>query len=131
VVLHGDAADWWEEADGRYRRTVEPREGAILVLARSARLPSGHVAVVARVLRPREILVVQANWVRGELDEDQPVVDVSSSNDWSAVRLWWPPDGQIGTHVYRSLGFVLPDRPLPHAALLAGAGPAAVAAGGS
>jgi surface antigen len=128
LALSGDAADWWEEADGRYLRARRPAVGSVLVLARSSRLPHGHVAVVSRVLDRRRIRVIQANWVPGELDLDQLVVDVSFANDWRAVRVWYPPVGQLGAHVYAAEGFILPAAPLAHDLLAARAEPAARAA---
>ena len=58
------------------------------VFQRSDRLPSGHVAVVSRVLCSRQIPVTQANWVHHRISEDQPVIDISAANDWSTVRVW-------------------------------------------
>jgi len=90
------AADWWWQADGRYTRGDRPSVGSVLVLRRSGRLPSGHVAVVSQVLGARQILVTQANWVHHRVSQDQSVFDVSPRNDWSAVRVWWPPTRQLG-----------------------------------
>jgi surface antigen len=109
IALAGDAADWWAEAAGRYRRSSQPAPGGVLVFRRSGRLPSGHVSVVRRVLSPREIVVTQANWVHHRIGEDDPVVDVSPGNDWSTVRVWWAPSGQLGTTPYATYGFVGPD----------------------
>ncbi|MGE0222319.1 MAG: CHAP domain-containing protein [Acetobacteraceae bacterium] len=106
VRLYGHAADWWWQADGRYARSVSPEVGSVLVFQRSSRLPSGHVAVVSQVLSQREILVTQANWVRNRVSADQPVIDVSPRGDWSEVRVWWPPTGQMGTHEYPAHGFI-------------------------
>src|SRR5690349_4453022 len=50
VRLSGAAADWWWQAEGRYARSNTPSIGSVLVLRRSGRLPSGHVAVVSQVL---------------------------------------------------------------------------------
>ena len=72
----------------------------MLVFRRSGRLPSGHVAVVSQVLGRRQILVTQANWVHHRVSEDQPVIDVSAANDWSVVRVWWPPSGEMGVTEY-------------------------------
>ena len=119
VRLEGDAADWWWEADGRYARQHQPAEGSLLVLRRSARLPDGHVAVVSRVLSARRVLVTQANWVHHRVTEDQPVVDISPGNDWSLVRVWWPPAGAMGATDYPAYGFIRPDRPASHAELMA------------
>jgi surface antigen len=131
VALTGNAAVWWEEADGLYQRTRWPAVGAILVLQPSARLPAGHVAVVSRLLDRRRIHVIQANWVPGELDQDQLVVDVSPGGDWGAVRVWYPPTGQLGSHTYPVLGFILPETLLTHDVLWRRAAPAAAAASGS
>jgi surface antigen len=130
LVLRGDAADWWDEASGLYARASTPRVGGVLVFRRSGRLPHGHVSVVSRLLDDRHIHVIQANWVPGELDVDQLVVDISRYNDWSAVRVWYPPTNQMGIHNYATYGFVLPPWPLGHDALATRAEPAALAASG-
>ena len=131
MALSGDAAEWWPEASGRYARTATPVVGGVLVFHRSSRLPYGHVSVVSRVLGDRRIHVIQANWMPGELDEDQLIVDVSPYNDWTEVRVWYPPGNQMGTHVYATYGFIVPPTPLGHDALAARAEPAArVATGG-
>jgi len=114
IALYGEAASWWDQAQGRYRRAAQPILGAALVFRREDRLPSGHVSVVSRLLGPRQIQVTQANWVHGELDEDQLVVDVSERNDWSQVRVWWPPVGMLGSHAYATYGFILPAVPASH-----------------
>jgi hypothetical protein len=119
VRLYGAAADWWRQADGHYARTSRPAEGSVLVLRRTGRLPDGHVAVVSRVLSRREIMVTQANWVRHRVTEDQPVVDISPGNDWTLVRLWWPPAGAMGVADYPAYGFILPDWPATHQQLIA------------
>ncbi len=111
IALYGDADTWWDAAAGRYQRASRPVLGSALVFQREQRLPSGHVSVVSRLLGPRQILVTQANWVAGELDQDQLVVDVSEDNDWTEVRVWWPPVGQLGVHAYPTYGFI--DPPVP------------------
>jgi len=126
LPLYGDADTWWDAAAGRYPESSRPEPGAVLVLRRSGRLPTGHVSVVSRLLTRRQILVIQANWVPGELDEDQLVVDVSERNDWSEVRVWYPPINQMGSHVYPAYGFILPPRPATHQELVRATGPAAV-----
>ena len=100
LTLRGDAWQWWDAAAGRYPRARRPQPGSVLVLARTPRLPQGHVAVVARVTGPREIRVDHANWAsgrdKGRVARDQPVLDVSPGNDWSVVRVWFPPAGDYG-----------------------------------
>ncbi len=109
IQLSGDAADWWEGAAGRYRRSGQPSAGSVLVFRRSARLPHGHVSVVTATRSPREITVTQANWVHGRIARSEPVVDVSGANDWTAVRVWWEPSGLLGTTIYPTFGFVAPE----------------------
>ncbi len=130
IELTGDAADWWPEAARRYTRSHRPAVGSVLVFRRTGRLPSGHVSVVSRVLDARRIDVISANWVRGELDEDQRVVDVSARNDWSLVRVWYPPGGTLGIHAYPTDGFIVAPAPLSHDALTVRAVPAARAVTG-
>jgi hypothetical protein len=112
VDLRGPAADWWQKALGRYVRSSRPAVGAVLAFRRTSRLSDGHAAVVSRVVSERTILVTQANWVPDRVTKDMPVVDVSPANDWSAVRVWWPPAGQMGSRHYPTWGFILPDRPI-------------------
>jgi hypothetical protein len=130
LALYGDAATWWDGAAGRYGRDRSPVVGGVLVFRRSSRLPSGHVSVVSRILTPRQVLVMQANWVPDELDEDQLVVDVSEDNDWTAVRVWYPPTNQLGASTYSTYGFVLPPRPATHEELARAVRPAAAYVGG-
>jgi CHAP domain len=110
VRLFGEADAWWNEAAGVYARGPRPVPGAVLVFRRSGRLPFGHVSVVTRILSGRSILVSQANWVHRRVTRDEPVVDVSPGNDWTAVRVWWQPGGQLGSHVYPTYGFIVPVR---------------------
>ena len=106
LQLYGDAASWWDAAEGRYPRGPTPAPCSVLVFRRSSRLPYGHVSVVTKVVTPREIEVTQANWMRGRIASHEPVVDVSPGNDWSAVRVWWGPAGQLGASVYATYGFI-------------------------
>ena len=111
VQLRGAAADWWQLSKGRYERGQTPAVGSVLAFRRTARLPDGHVAVVSRVASAREILVTHANWVRHQVSENVPVIDVSADNDWTRVRVWWPPSGQIGITEYATFGFIEADDP--------------------
>ncbi len=119
VSLTGAAADWWQQADGRYIRSRVPEVGSVLVFRRTGRLPDGHVSVVSRVLSRRQILVTSANWVHHRVTEDQPVLDASENGDWSVVRVWWPPVGQMGVTDYPIHGFIRPDHPIGHDRLIA------------
>lgn len=111
VRLYGDAGDWWWKAVGHYTRTGAPVVGSVLVFRRTERLPDGHAAVVSRLVSPREILVSQANWVPHRVTSDMPVIDVSPANDWTLVRVWWPPSGRMGLRQYPTWGFIVPERP--------------------
>lgn len=110
IAVRGDAWEWWRNAAGRFAESRQPSPGSILVFRRTSRLPSGHLAVVTAILSPRRITVSQANWVPYRITSDQPVLDVSPGNDWSAVRVWWPPAHSWGVTVYPTYGFIL-DRP--------------------
>ena len=125
VSLSGAAADWWPQAAGRYTRSRTPEVGSVLVFRRSARLPSGHVSVVSGVVSRRQILVTSANWVHHRVTQDEPVIDVSDTGDWSVVRVWWPPAGQVGVTDYAIHGFIRPDHPAGHDRLIQ-ATPAAI-----
>ncbi|HTV44647.1 MAG TPA: CHAP domain-containing protein [Stellaceae bacterium] len=107
VALYGDAGDWWGEAAGRYQRGHVPEVGSILVFRRSDVIPSGHVAIVAGVIGPREIVVNQANWYHGEVTPGVPVVDESPRNDWTTVAVMDIGSGHYGQD-YPSYGFVYP-----------------------
>ena len=122
LQLYGDAASWWEQAEGLYTRSSEPAEGGVLVFARSPRLSSGHVSVVARQVSSREILVTQANWVHHRITRNEPVLDVSPGNDWSQVRVWWAPANVMGSTIYPIHGFIAPARRRSHDDPMAGLG---------
>ena len=119
VALTGPADGWWDVASGRFRRSSRPEPGSVLVFRRSGRLASGHVAVVSEVLARREILVIQANWVHHRVTLDQAVIDVSPGNDWSVVRVFWPPSNAMGTGEYPAYGFIHASRPASHDQLAA------------
>ncbi|MBY0337579.1 MAG: CHAP domain-containing protein [Acetobacteraceae bacterium] len=112
IEIRGDAWQWWDNAAGRYQRARRPEPGGVLVLARTRRLPSGHVAVVSRIVSSREIRVDHANWAsgaaKGRVARDQPVVDVSPRNDWSEVRVWYPRIQDFGGTTFAAHGFILP-----------------------
>jgi surface antigen len=119
VKLYGPAGDWWWKAQGKYARAYAPEVGSVLVFAKTARLRDGHAAVVSKVISGRQILVTQANWVHHRVTEDQPVVDISRAGDWSEVRVWWPPSGQMGVTEYKAMGFIASSRSASHEMLAA------------
>jgi surface antigen len=105
IHLDGDAASWWFHAQGRYDRGQTPTPGAVLVFKPYAGMRVGHVAVVSRVVSPREILVDQANWVRGRVTQAMSVIDASPLNDWTSVKVQFG-----GTHGRENptYGFIYP-----------------------
>jgi surface antigen len=109
VALFGAAGGWWDQAEGRYERGHVPAVGAILVFKRTGQIPSGHVAVVARIISVREILVDHANWYHGTVSHGMSVVDTSPAHDWTSVAVINPPSGTHGRD-YPTYGFVYPGR---------------------
>ena len=109
VALFGSAGGWWDQADGRYQRGHDPEVGAILVFKRTSRIPSGHVAVVARVVSRNEILVDQANWYRGRVNRDMSVIDTSPGHDWTSVAVVDLGSGKPGSD-YPTYGFIYPGK---------------------
>ena len=113
IVVSGNAWQWWGNAAGVYARGAAPEAGSVLAFRANGRMRMGHVAVVARVVNARELLIDHANWpgatMRGGVSAAIPVVDVSENNDWSAVRVGLGRDGDFGS-VYPTYGFIY-DRP--------------------
>ena len=118
IQIYGDAWAWWDKAAGKYRRGYEPREGAVIVFARSPRLPLGHVAVISRVIDDRVVMVTHANWSRqngerGHVEQDVTLTDVSVGNDWSSVRVWYLGAEGLGSTSYPIDGFIYGGRKAP------------------
>ena len=114
IAVSGNAWQWWENAAGVYARGALPEPGAVLTFRSNGRMRLGHVAVVSRVVNPRQIVIEHANWAgpggrRGAVARDTPVVDVSENNDWTAVRVGLGQTGDFGS-VYPTYGFIY-DRP--------------------
>jgi len=107
VALYGAAAGWWSEAQGRYGRGDVPVEGAILVFKRTGHTPSGHVAVVSRVIGPHEILIDHANWYHGTVSRGMSVIDTSPYHDWTTVSVIDLGSGQHGRD-NPTYGFIYP-----------------------
>jgi hypothetical protein len=121
IAIPGEAWSWWDGANGRYPRGNVATPGAVLVFRQQQSLPSGHLAVVTKVIGPREIRVSHADWAstwatRGRITGNVPVLDISHYNDWTKVRLWYGARGTVD-RVYRSYGFVYrgnrPTAPVP------------------
>jgi hypothetical protein len=107
LAVFGDAKFWWTRAKNLYARAAAPVENAVMVFSGSSRLKRGHVAVVTNIVSKREIRVDQANWQNhGEIDHATPVLDVSTKNDWTKVRVWDMRSNGFGAHVYAVSGFI-------------------------
>lgn len=112
VDIYGDALTWWDQAENHYKRGHRPRKGAVLAFRPAGPMVLGHVAVVSRVLDDRRILIRHANWsVPGAIEEDVLAIDVSEAGDWSAVRIWHSPTGQMGARTNPTFGFIYPAKP--------------------
>jgi len=63
--------------------------------------------VVRKVVGPREIRIDHANWFDdGSIYVNNPVEDVSSGNDWSAVRVYNLRTGGWGVKLFPVQGFI-------------------------
>jgi surface antigen len=92
---------------GRYGRGHLPAVGSILVFKRTGHMRSGHVALVARVVSSREILVDHANWHRGTVSRGMSVIDTSRDQDWTQVAVIDLPSGKHGRSG-PTFGFIYP-----------------------
>ena len=130
VDIHGNADTWWSQAAGHYERGATPKVGAVLAFAPTHRMRVGHVAMVSKVVSDREVLLTHANWSRpGKVETDVRAVDVSAAGDWSEVKVWYAPLGDLGTSSYPVKGFIYADgapaadsddvAPLPTATIIA------------
>jgi len=107
ISIFGDAKTWWDHAKDQYARSGEPQSGAVMVFAATTKMKLGHVAVVTHIVSSREVIVDHANWHRdGNIYLAAPVIDVSTNNDWSKVRVFDPRSAQMGSTVYPIKGFV-------------------------
>jgi len=109
LAVFGDAKFWWIRAKSLYARLRTPVENSVMVFTATPKMRLGHVAVVTNIVSKREIRVDQANWQNhGEIDHSTPIMDISSKNDWSKVRVWDIKSGQYG-NVYAVSGFIAKD----------------------
>lgn len=111
IRIFGDAWTWWDQAQGRYAEGGTPQAGAVLVFRPQGAMRLGHVAVVSRIVSDRILMVTHANWsriggVRGQVERDVTIVDVSPGNDWSMVRVWWDSSRSLGGTAYPVYGFI-------------------------
>ncbi|AIT06788.1 chap [Sphingomonas taxi] len=107
IDLHGNANTWWGQAAGRYERGHAPKVGAVLAFQSTRRMRVGHVAMVSQVVSDREVLLTHANWSRpGGIERNVRAIDVSAAGDWSEVKVWYGPNGGLGTSSYPTNGFI-------------------------
>lgn len=116
IRIYGDALTWWGQAEGRYARGNRPKVGAVMSFRPHGRMELGHVAAVSRIIDSRNVLLRHANWSeidgrRGQIEDNVRAVDVSPDNDWSQVRVWYAPIGNLGTTAWPVNGFIYPDKP--------------------
>jgi surface antigen len=117
LAVFGDAKLWWARAKNLYEEFAEPAVDAVMVFSGSKRIRKGHVAVVTKIVSSREVIVDHANWQNhGEIDHNTPVLDVSATNNWSAVRVWDINSRQWGARVYKLSGFIAGHAPAMAAA---------------
>jgi len=110
VNLSGDAWKWWHSAAGRYERGALPEANSIMVFSRTQKMRHGHVAVVREVIDDRTIRIDHANWAprrggKGKIAKNILVQDISDANNWSSVRVWYPPVNDFG-RPYAVSGFI-------------------------
>lgn len=110
IEIYGDAHTWWNRAKPRYECGQEPRIGAVLVLSKTSKMTSGHVAVVKSIVNSRKITVTHSNWGNNRTRRKviyyaMPVEDISANNDWTRVRFWNYEEGVYG-FPYAAKGFI-------------------------
>lgn len=108
IKIDGNAGLWWSHAAGRYDRGQEPRIGSVLVFKSFGHMHAGHVAVVSAVVGSRKILVDHANWIRGRVSKAMAVVDTSSNNDWTSVKVLGTRLDAGGQRDNPTYGFIYP-----------------------
>ena len=107
IEIRGNADTWWGQAAGRYERGHAPKVGAVLAFAATHRMRVGHVAMVSKVVSDREVLLTHANWSHpGQVEAGVRAIDVSPNGDWTMVRVWYAPQGSLGTSAYPTRGFI-------------------------
>ncbi|EKU75116.1 MULTISPECIES: CHAP domain-containing protein [Sphingobium] len=115
VEIYGDALTWWDQAQDHYKRGSIPKKGAVLAFRPVGPMTLGHVAVVSRILDDRRVLIRHANWSSpGAIEEDVLAIDVSDAGDWSQVRVWHSPTGQMGARINPTFGFIYPAKAKLH-----------------
>lgn len=116
IQIYGDARSWWAQAEGRYQRGNQPQVGAVMAFQPHRNMALGHVAAVSQVIDSRTVLISHSNWSpidgrRGQIERNVRAVDVSPTNDWSMVRVWYHPLQAVGTTPWPVHGFIYASTP--------------------
>ena len=114
IEVSGNAHTWWDNAAGTYARGHVPERGSVLSFRANHSMPLGHVAVVSQMINARTLEIDHANWAgpggrTGSIARGVSGVDVSDSNNWTAVRVALGQSGDYGS-IYPANGFIY-DRP--------------------
>ncbi|MBO9724030.1 MAG: CHAP domain-containing protein [Novosphingobium sp.] len=107
IGIHGNAATWWEQAKGTYKRGHMPEPGSVLVFKSTGAMPYGHVAMIREVVDSRHVMLDHANWSGpGMIERNALAEDVSEAGDWSNVRVWYGPSHSLGSRENPTFGFI-------------------------
>jgi surface antigen len=107
VQLFGRAANWWEQAIGKYAQGATPVVGSVMVFKAISSMRAGHVATVSQIISDRVVKVTHANWSHpGKVENDVTVMDTSEKGDWSRVRVWYASLRDLGRTNYPLYGFI-------------------------
>ena len=69
--------------------------------------------LVREALNEREVLLTHANWsYRGGIERNVRAIDVSPNNDWTNVRVWYGPIGDLGLRPNAAKGFIYAQKPI-------------------
>lgn len=122
IGLHGNAATWWDQAEGAYKRGSSPEAGSVLVFKSTTAMPYGHVATIREVVDSRHVLLDHANWSGpGVIERGALAEDVSVAGDWSNVRVWYGPSHALGSRENPAFGFIYSEAPAQTTTTLANA----------
>lgn len=114
IGIHGNAATWWEQAKGTYKRGHMPAAGSVLVFKSTSAMPYGHVAMIREVVDARHVLLDHANWSGpGLIERSALAEDVSEAGDWSNVRVWYGPSHALGSRENPTFGFIYGENDQP------------------
>ncbi|GAA4643105.1 hypothetical protein GCM10023115_10650 [Pontixanthobacter gangjinensis] len=115
IQIYGDAHTWWDQAEGKFDRGNRPKVGAVMAFQPHRNMRLGHVAAVSKVIDSRTVLLRHSNWSpingrRGQIENDVRAIDVSATNDWSQVRVWYDPIQGLGKSPWPIHGFIYPEK---------------------